>query len=49
MIIACAADATSPLKKPADKDNCADMAVTMCDTETMTAQTVVIDFGRYVH
>jgi 3-oxoacyl-[acyl-carrier protein] reductase len=40
---------TSLLKKPADKDDCADMVVTMCRTETMTGQTVVIDSGRYFH
>jgi 3-oxoacyl-[acyl-carrier protein] reductase len=39
--------ATSLLKKPADKDDCADMVVTMCRTETMTGQTMVIDAGRY--
>ncbi len=37
------------LKKPADKDDCADMVVTMCRTETMTGQTVVIDSGRLFH
>jgi len=37
------------LKKPADKDDCADMVVTMCRTETMTGQTVVIDSGRIFH
>ena len=37
------------LKKAADKDDCADMVVTMCRTETMTGQTVVIDSGRYFH
>ncbi|HXC90699.1 MAG TPA: SDR family oxidoreductase [Stellaceae bacterium] len=41
--------ATSLLKKPADKDDCADIVVTMCRTETMTGQTVVIDSGRYFH
>jgi len=41
--------ATSLLKKPDDKDDCADMVVTMCRTETMTGQTVVIDSGRYFH
>jgi 3-oxoacyl-[acyl-carrier protein] reductase len=41
--------ATSLLKKPADKDDCADMVVTMCRTETMTGQTIVIDAGRYFH
>ena len=41
--------ATSLLKKPADKDDCADMVVTMCRTETMTGQTMVIDSGRYLH
>jgi 3-oxoacyl-[acyl-carrier protein] reductase len=39
----------SLLKRAADKDDCADMAVTMCRTETMTGQTVVIDSGRYFH
>jgi len=37
------------LKKAADKDDCADMVVTMCRTETMTGQTVVIDSGRLFH
>jgi 3-oxoacyl-[acyl-carrier protein] reductase len=37
------------LKKPADKDDCADMVVTMCRTETMTGQTIVIDSGRVFH
>jgi 3-oxoacyl-[acyl-carrier protein] reductase len=41
--------ATSLLKKPADKDDCADMVVTMCRTETMTGQTIAIDSGRYFH
>ena len=41
--------ATSLLKMPADKDDCADMVVTMCRTETMTGQTTVIDSGRYFH
>ena len=41
--------ATSLLKKAADKDDCADMVVTMCRTETMTGQTVVIDAGRIFH
>lgn len=41
--------AASLLKKPADKDDCADMVVTMCRTETMTGQTVVIDSGRTFH
>jgi len=41
--------AASLLKKPADKDDCADMVVTMCRTETMTGQTVVIDSGRVFH
>ena len=43
------AAAASLLKKPADKDDCADMVVTMCRTETMTGQTVVIDSGRVFH
>lgn len=37
------------LKRAADKDDCADMVVTMCRTETMTGQTVVIDAGRLFH
>lgn len=37
------------LKMPADKDDCADMVVTMCRTGTMTGQTVVIDAGRVFH
>jgi 3-oxoacyl-[acyl-carrier protein] reductase len=37
------------LKKAADKDDCADMVVTMCRTETMTGQTTVIDAGRLFH
>lgn len=37
------------LKKPADKDDCADMVVTMCWTDTMTGQTVAIDSGRVFH
>jgi ketoreductase RED2 len=41
--------ATSLLKKPADKEDCADMVVAMCRTETMTGQTIVIDSGRYFH
>jgi len=40
---------TSLLKKAADKDDCADMVVTMCRTGTMTGQTVVIDAGRVFH
>ncbi len=37
------------LKKAADKDDCADQVVTMCRTNTMTGQTVVIDSGRIFH
>ena len=43
------AASSSLLKKPADKDDCADMVVAMCRTETMTGQTVVIDSGRIFH
>ena len=39
----------SLLKKAADKDDCAGMVVTMCKTETMTGQTIVIDSGRVFH
>ena len=41
--------AGSLLKRAADKDDCADMVVTMCRTDTMTGQTVVIDAGRVFH
>jgi 3-oxoacyl-[acyl-carrier protein] reductase len=41
--------ALSLLKKPADKEDCAEMVVAMCRTETMTGQTVVIDSGRVFH
>ena len=41
--------AGSLLKKAADKDDCAEMVVAMCRTETMTGQTVVIDSGRVFH
>ncbi|RAI57797.1 SDR family NAD(P)-dependent oxidoreductase [Roseicella frigidaeris] len=37
------------LKKAADKDDCAEMVVTMARSETMTGQTVVIDAGRVFH
>lgn len=37
------------LHKAADKDDCADMVVTMCRTETMTGQSIVIDAGRVFH
>jgi 3-oxoacyl-[acyl-carrier protein] reductase len=43
------AAAQSLLKKAADKDDCADIVVAMCRTETMTGQTVVIDSGRVFH
>jgi len=41
--------AASLLRKPADKDDCAEMVVAMCRSETMTGQTVVIDSGRLFH
>ena len=37
--------AGSLLKRAADKDDCAEMVLTMCRTTTMTGQTVVIDSG----
>src|SRR3977135_1322714 len=40
---------SSLLKRPPDKDDCADMVVAMCRTETMTGQTVLIDSGADVH
>jgi 3-oxoacyl-[acyl-carrier protein] reductase len=39
----------SLLGKAADKDDCADQVVTMCRTNTMTGQTLVIDSGRTFH
>ena len=39
----------SLLKKAADKDDCANMVVSMCRSETMTGQTIVIDSGRLFH
>jgi 3-oxoacyl-[acyl-carrier protein] reductase len=41
--------AASLLKRAADKDDCAEMVVAMCRSETMTGQTVVIDSGRIFH
>jgi 3-oxoacyl-[acyl-carrier protein] reductase len=41
--------AASLLRKAADKDDCAEMVVAMCRSETMTGQTVVIDSGRLFH
>lgn len=41
--------AAAALNKPADKDDIADQVVTMCRTETMTGQTMVIDAGRVYH
>lgn len=43
------ANAGALLKKAADKQDCADMVVAMCRTDTMTGQTVVIDAGRHFH
>ncbi len=43
------ASSSSLLGVPADKDDCADLVVTMCRTGTMTGQTVVIDAGRVFH
>jgi 3-oxoacyl-[acyl-carrier protein] reductase len=43
------AASSSLLHKAADKDDCAQMVVAMCRTETMTGQTVVIDSGRLFH
>jgi 3-oxoacyl-[acyl-carrier protein] reductase len=43
------ANNNSLLKKAADKDDVADQVVTMCRTNTMTGQTVVIDSGRVFH
>ena len=34
---------------PPRRLHCADMVVTMCGTETMTGQTIVIDSGRVFH
>ena len=37
------------LKKAADKDDVADQVLTMCRTDTMTGQTIVIDSGMVFH
>jgi 3-oxoacyl-[acyl-carrier protein] reductase len=39
----------SLLGMAADKDDVADQVVTMCRTNTMTGQTLVIDSGRTFH
>src|SRR6476660_10308804 len=41
--------ASALLKKAADKDDCANMVISMCRSETMTGQTTVIDSGRLFH
>jgi 3-oxoacyl-[acyl-carrier protein] reductase len=41
--------ASALLKKAADKDDCANMVISMCRSETMTGQTTVIDAGRLFH
>ncbi|MCB1743530.1 MAG: SDR family oxidoreductase [Gammaproteobacteria bacterium] len=43
------ASSGSLLKIPADKDDVADQVLTMCRTDTMTGQTIVIDSGRFFH
>jgi len=43
------ANESALLKMPADKDDIADQVVTMCQTNTMTGQTIVIDAGRVFH
>jgi len=43
------ATSSALLQRPADKDDIADQVVTMCRTETMTGQTIVIDAGRVFH
>ncbi len=40
------ANSMALLQKPADKDDIADQALTMCRTDTMTGQTIIIDAGR---
>ena len=40
------ANSAALLQKPADKDDIANQVVTMCQTDTMTGQTVIIDSGR---
>lgn len=40
------ANSTALLQKPANKDDIADQVLTMCRTDTMTGQTVIIDAGR---
>jgi 3-oxoacyl-[acyl-carrier protein] reductase len=37
------------LKRPADKDDVADQVVSLCRTDSITGQTLVIDAGRFFH
>jgi hypothetical protein len=41
--------AMSFLKKRPEMDDCADMVITMCRTDTVTGRTMVIDPGCYFH
>ena len=43
------ASSNSLLGKPASKEDIAAQVVVMCQTDTMTGQTVVIDSGRVFH
>ncbi len=43
------ARAASLLKKAADKDDVANQVLTLCQTDTTTGQTIVIDAGRVFH
>jgi 3-oxoacyl-[acyl-carrier protein] reductase len=37
------------LKRPADKDDVAKQVVALCETDSITGQTVVVDAGRFFH
>jgi 3-oxoacyl-[acyl-carrier protein] reductase len=37
------------LQKPADKDDIADQVVSLCRSNTITGQTLVVDSGRFFH
>jgi 3-oxoacyl-[acyl-carrier protein] reductase len=37
------------VEKARRQDDCGGLVVTLCRTETMTGQTIVIDSGQYFH
>jgi len=43
------ANEASLLKRAADKDDIAKQVVALCETDSITGQTLVIDSGRFFH